>query len=117
MSEPIKVIRARFFVQDSGVSPVREWIKLLDQSERKAIGSDIMSVEFGWPIGMPTVRHLGGGLWEVRTNLKNKIARVFFCIFRSEMVLLHGIIKKDQKTPKDDLDLAKKRMKKIWRIK
>lgn len=63
-------------------------------------------MEFGWPIGMPTCRPPSGGLHEVRTNLKDRIARVLFCIEGETMVLLHGFIKKAQKTPKPDLDLA-----------
>ncbi len=92
--------------------PVREWLLELSDEERKAVGDDIRTAEFGWPIGMPLCRSLGSGLWEVRTNLPDgKISRVLFCAHAGEMILLHGFIKKTQKTPKSDLDLAKKRMK------
>ena len=64
---------------------------------------------------MPLVRHLGGGLWEVRTRLDNRIARVLFVLSGSKMVLLHGFIKKQQTTPKPDIDLAKERMKELKR--
>jgi phage-related protein len=71
------------------------------------IGADIKTVEFGWPIGMPTCRPMGDGLFEVRTNLpQNKIARVLFCFYEGKMILLHGFIKKSQKTPKQQLNLA-----------
>ncbi len=71
------------------------------------IGADIKTVEFGWPIGMPTCRTMGDGLFEVRTNLpQNKIARVLFCFYEGKMILLHGFIKKSQKTPKQQLNLA-----------
>lgn len=74
------------------------------------IGADIKTVEFGWPIGMPTCRPMGDGLFEVRTNLpQNKIARVLFCFYEGKMILLHGFIKKSQKTPKQQLDLALER--------
>ena len=80
------------------------------------IGNDIMTAEFGWPIGMPLCRPMGGGLWEVRTNLPDgKIARVLFCAHNSEMVLLHGFIKKTQKTPGKELILAIARMKEVQR--
>jgi phage-related protein len=73
----------------------------------KAIGTDVMTVEFGWPIGMPVCRPLGKGLYEVRTALSgNRICRVLFYIKKSRMVLLHGFIKKTQKTPDEDLELA-----------
>ncbi|MBD2774595.1 type II toxin-antitoxin system RelE/ParE family toxin [Iningainema tapete] len=51
--------------------------------------------------------------FEVRTNLAQGIARVLFCIHEGEMILLHGFIKKQRKTPKKDLDLALERKRKI----
>ncbi len=69
-------------------------------------------MEFARPIGMPLVRGLGDGLWEVRSSLSGgRIGRVIFTVEHSAMVLLHGFIKKTQKTPKQDLDLALKRKK------
>lgn len=107
-----KRLPARFFQQEGGNEPVRGWLLGLDAKERQLIGNDIMTAEFGWPIGMPLCRPMGGGLWEVRSDLPDgKIARVLFCALKGEMVLLHGFIKKTQKTPKADLDLAKKRMR------
>lgn len=53
------------------------------------------------------------GLFEVRTNLDKRIARILFCVFGSRMVLLHGFIKKTRKTPQADLDLASKRKRKL----
>lgn len=97
---------------NSGREPVREWLKKLDRRDRRVIGEDIKDVEFSWPIGMPLVRGLGNGLWEVRSDLTDgKIARVVFTEEQGFMVLLHGFIKKTQKTPKHDLDLALKRKK------
>lgn len=94
--------------------PVRDWLIGLSQNAKKIIGEDIKTVEFGWPIGMPVSRPLGGGLYEVRSDLEDKtISRVIFTIYKSNMVLLHGFIKKDQKTPKSDLDTAKRRLKKF----
>jgi phage-related protein len=92
--------------------PVREWLKGLNPEERKVIGEDIKDVEFSWPIGMPLVRSLGRELWEVRSSLPGgRIARVLFCVEQGSMVLLHGFIKKTQKTPQRELDLALKRKK------
>lgn len=89
---------------------MREWLKGLEAEDRKAIGEDIKDVEFSWPLGMPLVRPLGRELWEVRSNLKRgRIARVLFCVEQGSMVLLHGFIKKTQKTPSHDLELALKR--------
>jgi phage-related protein len=69
-----------------------------------------MRVQFRWPVGMPLCRPLGAGLWEVRSNLpSNRIARVMFCFRDGHLVALHGFIKKIQKTPADELELARKR--------
>ncbi|MEM9421088.1 MAG: type II toxin-antitoxin system RelE/ParE family toxin [Pseudomonadota bacterium] len=94
--------------------PVRDWLLTLSPEDRKAVGDDIRTAEFGWPIGMPLCRPMQShkGLWEVRTNLTSKrIARVLFCAHKGEMILLHGFVKKSQKTPQPDLDLAMKRMR------
>ena len=112
MSPGLKRLPARFYRSDSGREPVREWLKGLEPEDRKVIGEDIKDVEFSWPIGMPLVRSLGRELWEVRSSLLHgRIARVIFCIERECMVLLHGFIKKTQKTPQHDIDLALKRKK------
>ena len=108
----LKRLPARFYRLDSGREPVREWLKGLGPEDRRIIGEDIKDVEFSWPIGMPLVRNLGDGLWEVRSSLPGgRIARVLFAVEHGAMVLLHGFIKKSQKTPKQDLDLARKRKK------
>lgn len=88
---------------------MRNWLKGLSRQDRKRIGEDIKTAEFGWPIGMPVCRPLGGGLYEVRTTLtQNRSARVLFYIDKRErMVLLHGFIKKTRKTPAEDLALAR----------
>jgi phage-related protein len=86
----------------------------LPPDDRRKIGFDIRTLEFGWPVGMPLCRPLGGGLWEIRIDLpSNRTARVIFCIAQGRMVLLHSFIKKTQKTPQSDLELARKRQKEI----
>jgi phage-related protein len=91
---------------------VREWLKSLDAEDRRIIGEDIKDVEFSWPIGMPLVRSLGRELWEVRSSLpRGRIARVLFCVGQDCMVLLHGFMKKTQKTPVQEIDLAISRKK------
>lgn len=92
-----------------GSEPVRDWLKTLPRAARLAIGEDIKDVEFSWPIGMPLCRNMGQGVWEVRTQLRDRIARVLFCVFEEQMVLLHGFIKKSRKTPPADLELARQR--------
>ena len=114
MADNQKRIPALFYQSDSGKQPVRDWLMKLEVSDRKTIGVDIKTVEFGWPIGMPTCRAMGKGLYEVRSSLAGgRIARVLFCIYDQQMVLLHGFIKKSQKTPKQELDLALERKHKV----
>lgn len=110
-----KKINVVFYQSAAGNEPVRDWLKQdVSEDERKIIGADIMTVEYGWPIGMPVSRPMGSGLHEVRSNLPGKrIARVLFCVEGGQMVLLHGFIKKTRATAKADLDLAKARKKEI----
>jgi phage-related protein len=110
----VKETAGGFYRTPAGAEPVRDWLNGLPQEDRRVLGHDIREVEFGWPVGMPLCRSLGDGLWEVRSNLpSNKIARVFFCAAQGRMVLLHGFVKRTQKTPKSDLELARKRQKEI----
>lgn len=102
-----------FYREVSGREPVRDWLRSLDRDAKKTIGEDIKTVQFGWPLGMPLVRSLGHGLWEVRCNLPNRIARIIFVAAKGRMMLLHGFIKKTRTTPKADVELARKRAAKM----
>ena len=105
---PLKVV---FFKTETGNEPVREWLRELSKEDSKGIGADILTVQYAWPVGKPLVDSLGDGIWEVRSRLDNRIARTLFAMVDQEIVLLHGFIKKQQKTPQDELELAKKRKK------
>lgn len=95
---------------------MRDWLVALPVADRRQLGHDIGTVEYGWPLGMPLCRSLGEGLWEIRSNLSSRrIARVLFCLVDGELILLHAFIKKTQKTPPGDLALARKRQKEIER--
>ena len=110
----LKKLPAAFYETPSGNEPVREWLKSLDEADRRVIGQDIATAEYGWPVGMPLCRSMGKGLFEIRSNIINgRIARVVFAVLDEHMLLLHGFVKKSQKTPKPDLDLAEKRLKEI----
>ena len=103
-----------FFHTSSGRAPVRQWLKSLDKADRKVIGEDIRLVEFRWPLGMPLVRKMEEHLWEIRSHLSGRrIARILFTVNDGKMILLHGFIKKSQKTPQRDLNLARNR-RKLW---
>jgi len=109
-----KILPAAFYRTERGNEPVRDWLKLeLNKEDRVKVGTAIKRVELEWPIGKPTCAPMSDGLWEVRVNLPDRIARVIFFVHDKTMVLLHGFIKKAQQTPKDDLDLAGKRKRDV----
>ena len=117
---PERPLQAAFYKTDSGNEPVREWLRGLNDEDKKAIGADIQTVQWGWPMGMPLVRKFSGkayiGLREIRSHLSGKqIARVLFTVHDRVIVLLLGFIKKSRKTPKEDLDLANDRKRKVNR--
>ena len=71
-------------------------------------------VQRTWPVGLPLCRSLGHNLWEIRSSLpSSRIARVIFCFYEGQIVLLNGFIKKTQKTPANEIDLALARLKEI----
>ncbi len=110
---PDFILTVQFYKTESGIEPVRAWLKSLPQDYKKAIGEDIKTVQFGWPIGMPVVRKLEPGLWEVRSHVRDGIARVIFTVCGEVVILLHGFIKKSQKTPLEDFKTAKRRKKNL----
>ena len=103
-----------FYRTRSGAEPVRTWLRALPAADRRVLGFDLERVQFGWPVGMPLCRSLGGGLWELRSNLTgNRTARVLFFIHGDRIGVVHGFIKKTQSTPDAILDQARKRMKEM----
>jgi len=106
-----RLLNVLFFKTEAGNEPVRDWLRGLSKEDCKVIGTDILTVQYAWPVGKPLVDNLGDGIWEVRSRLDNRIARTLFAMVDQEIVLLHGFIKKQQKTPPDELELAKKRKK------
>ncbi len=103
-----------FYRSPSGAEPVRDWLRGLPEGDRRAIGADLALVQVGWPVGMPLCRPLSGGLWEVRSDLpSHRIARLLFFVHENRIGVVHGFIKKTQKTPPDDLELARKRMQEM----
>jgi phage-related protein len=115
MSEGLR-LRMAFFKTEAGREPVREWLLSLPRTERQIVGTDLLDVQYGWPLGMPLVRKLEVDLWEVRSDLGDRIARVLFTIEGTTLVALHGFIKKSQRIPQNDLALAKQRLHTLrWR--
>jgi phage-related protein len=107
-------IPLRFWRSTAGREPVREWLNELALDDRRVVGRDMMKVQFGWPIGLPLCRALSGGLWEVRSSLPSKReARVLFGFYGGELIALHAFIKKTQRTPPEELALARQRLREV----
>jgi len=105
------VLTVVFYRSESGNEPVREWLKDLSREYKRKIGEDIKTAQLGWPLGMPLIRKIQKDLWEVRTALDSGIARIFFTVDGEHMILLHGFIKKSQKTPQHELNTALVRLR------
>jgi phage-related protein len=114
MPEAPKPIPLRFWKSATGREPVREWLNELSREDQRTVGRDIAKVQFGWPVGLPVCRPLGGGLWEVRSTLRSRRkARVLFGFYEGMLIALHAFIKKTQKTPSDDLAISRQRLKEV----
>lgn len=104
------ILRVSFYRTGSGREPVREWIKALSSKDRRTIGEDIKTAQYGWPIGMPLIRKIEPGLWEIRTHLSVGIARILFTVEGELMILLHAFVKKSTRTAAPDLRTARQRL-------
>lgn len=111
MEEPREpILKVTFYRTASGNEPVRDWLKGIDRPSRKAVGEDIKTAQYGWPVGMPLIEKLEPALWQVRSHIRDGIARVIFTVEGHEMVLLHAFVKKTPKTPPSDLKIARQRL-------
>lgn len=113
MDDENLILQVRFYRSGSGREAVRDWLKKLRAEDRKAIGEDIKTAQFGWPIGMPLIRKLETDLWEIRSAIPDGTARVIFTVIGQRMILLHGFVKKSQKTPASDLKTARQRLREV----
>ncbi len=102
-------LRVIFYSNARGREPVRDWLRSLDRESKKIIGDDIKTVQYGWPLGMPLVGNLGDGLWEVRSQLRDGIARIVFLADKGLLVVVHGFVKKSRKISRTDLEIARRR--------
>ena len=111
------ILTVIFYRSDSGNEPARDWLKELPRNDKRIIGEDIKTAQLGWPLGMPLIRKMDKNLWEVRSSLPDGIARVLFTVDGSQMILLHGFIKKSNKSPQNELKTATARLGNYWRNK
>lgn len=98
-----------FYRTDAGNEPALDWFRELGQEERRTVGADLRTLQIGFPLGMPLCRSLGDGLWELRSVLPHRIARVMFFLDGETFIVVHGFIKKSQKTPPTELETARRR--------
>jgi phage-related protein len=111
------ILIVNFYRTEAGNEPVRDWLRELSRDDKRIIGEDIKTAQLGWPLGMPLIRKMDKNLWEVRSHLPDGIARVFFTVDGNQMILLHGFIKKSNKTPQNELNTATTRLGNYWRSK
>ncbi len=104
------LLQVVFYRSAAGNQPVREWLKSMSRGDRRTIGEDIKTAQYGRPLGMPLIRKLDTELWEVRSRVNQGIARTLFTVAEGTMVLLHGFVTKTQKTPKHELSTAQRRL-------
>ncbi|MGD8384913.1 MAG: type II toxin-antitoxin system RelE/ParE family toxin [Lysobacterales bacterium] len=112
-SENLRFRAVHFYRAASGREPVREWLKQLDRVSRKRIGGDLYTLQLGWPVGMPLARKIERGLWELRSPISDGIARIMFTEKERKLILLHGFIKKSQKTAARELAVARRRLRNL----
>ncbi|MFZ4860425.1 MAG: type II toxin-antitoxin system RelE/ParE family toxin [Desulfuromonadaceae bacterium] len=111
------ILYVNFYRTDAGNEPVRDWLKDLPRDDKRIIGEDIKTAQLGWPLGMPLIGKMDKNLWEIRASLPDGIARILFTVDGSQMILLHGFIKKSDKTPQNELKTATARLGNYWRNK
>jgi phage-related protein len=114
MTSRLIAIPLMFWRSGSGREPVREWLKEMLIKDRRVVGRDLRRLQYGWPLGMPLVRPLPDGLWELRSSLPSRReARMLFVANEHMIVVLHGFIKKTQKTPPQEIKVAQRRLKEV----
>lgn len=96
------------------VAVKQEILSLPDTLIAKYIKLSNLMINYGANLGMPHTKALGNGLFELRLKGQEGIARVFYCTaIGKEIVMLHSFIKKTNKLPYKELNLAKERLKEI----
>lgn len=106
-----------FYVEDDGTSPVEEFLAALDDKTQRRFRWSMLQLRIrNVTARQPLARHLEGRLWELREESSTNIYRIIYFFFTGRrIVLLHGFQKKTQKTPRQEIDLAAKRMERFVR--
>jgi phage-related protein len=91
-----------------GTKPVKEFLdKLPEKHHAKALRDIDVLEKYGTALTEPHVKHIKGKLWELRIKSASDISRVFYFVhIGKNIVLLHGFVKKTQKTPNKEIETA-----------
>jgi phage-related protein len=100
-----------FFGRRKATSPFVSGCETCPRGHAGQSAKMLLMCNINGPIGKPRVDHLRGPIWEIRSSLGNRIARTLFAVEGDRMILLHGFIKKTQRTSSDDIELAERRLK------
>lgn len=109
--ERTEPLEAFFYATENEHQPCRDFLLALTKDDRREVGADIFAVQQGFPLGLPLCRKLERDLWEIRSTITDGICRVFFTVDGGKLILLHAFKKKSQKTPPEELDTARNRLK------
>jgi phage-related protein len=113
MIDRLEAILLAFWRSEAGREPVRDF-REMNRDDRAVVGANLRTLQFGWPVGVPLVRKLADGIFEVRSSLPSKReARLLFTASGKQIVVLHGFIKKSRKTPTLEIELARKRLREM----
>jgi len=116
MEDSPKQLPAAFYRSPAGTEPVRDWLKELSAVDRPTLGYDTawLKLDGRWECHSADRLARAFGKSEAHSAATG-FARVIFCVAHGRMILLHGFIKKTQKTPQSDLELARRRQKEVGR--
>ena len=106
--DPLPIL---FYETSSGRKPVMTFLESLSPADRKEVMADIVTLRSSYPSAPPLVKKIEPGLWELRSRMQDGICRIFFTVDEGMIILIHGFRKKSQKTPKEELDTARKRLR------
>lgn len=106
-----------FYEPENGKNTIVDFLESLPKKHRaKAFWEIELLSEHGTALKEPYSKHISDDLWELRIKFSSDISRIFYFIpIKEKIVLLHGFVKKTEKTPKNEIDLAKEKMKEYKR--
>jgi len=105
------MLEVRFYKTAGGNEVVLDFLRSLPADDKKTLGEDLKTLQYGYPIGMPLCRPVGK-LWELRSSLPSKRELRLLWFFHKvtqTIIVVHAFIKKAQRTPQKDIELGEAR--------